>query len=468
MAHLLLAAPHKSAGKTTITLGLCAALRHRNLTVQPFKKGPDYIDPMWLTRASGQDCYNLDMHTMKRDEITSLFALHNARADISLIEGNMGLYDSLDIEGHGSNASLALQLQAPVVLIVDVRGATRSIVPLILGFQHFEPHIRIAGLLLNRVSGQRHEQRLREVIGHYCDIPILGALHRHNAIHIEERHLGLVPDSEANDATALIARVRQWVERHIDIDALLTIAASAPAIMPTQMEKSPPPSDKAPVRIGYARDAAFGFYYPDDLSALRTAGAELIPFDTLRDTALPAVDALFIGGGFPEMQMEALEANHALRMAIRAALEAGMPCYAECGGLIYLCRSITWRGQSHTMVGTIPADIIMHETPQGRGYVHLRERSEHPWSQSQTNTLITAHEFHYSTMENIAPEQTFAYDILRGQGIDGQHDGIVYKNLLASYLHQRDVGGNGWTGRFIHFIRARCDSPTLIETYRDI
>ncbi|HEY0721458.1 MAG TPA: cobyrinate a,c-diamide synthase [Gammaproteobacteria bacterium] len=448
---LLLAAPHKSSGKTTVTLGLCAALAQHGLRIQPFKKGPDYIDPMWLGAAAGRPCYSLDPYVQQEEEIVREFSRHAAGCDLALIEGNMGLFDSLDVEGHHSNATLAALLRAPVVLVVDVRGATRSIVPLLLGFQQFDPRIRIAGVILNKVAGKRHEQRLREAIGHYLEIPVIGAIHRDEAMVIDERHLGLIPSNEAQAAAALLTTIRNKVAAQVDLEALRAIAQSAPPL-PASDSTSPTAAKPADVRIGIARDAAFGFYYPEDLARLRRAGAELVPFDTLTGKGLPAVDGLLLGGGFPETQMEALERNVAMREAIRAAIEDGMPCYAECGGMMYLSRSIRWNDRCHEMVGIIPGETVMHSRPIGRGYVHLRPNGSAPWS-SGDSPAFPAHEFHYSTLENL-PEQThFAYEVVRGAGIDGRHDGYVYKNLLANYAHLRDVDGTPWCERFVGFVR---------------
>ena len=221
----------------------------------------------------------------------------------------------------------------------------------------------------------------------------------------------------------------------------------------------------APLRLGIARDSAFGFYYPGDLEALRAAGAELVFFDALRDKRLPAVDALFIGGGFPETHMDALAANAALRAEVRAAIEAGMPAYAECGGLMYLARSIEWNGRRAEMAGVLPADIVMHARPVGRGYVHLRETGRGPWAARPAGApaLVRAHEFHYSSVENLAPGLAFAYDVERGYGIDGRHDGIVYRNLLASYAHLRDVAEHRWAQRFVEFAR-RCVAQRAATT----
>ncbi len=450
MAHLLIGAPQKSSGKTTLTLGLCAALARRGVAVQPFKKGPDYIDPMWLGRASGRPCQNLDFNTMSPAEILGTFRHYATGSALALIEGNMGLYDSLDVEGRHSNAALAALLGAPVLLVVNVKGATRSIVPLVRGFMAFEPKIRIAGLLLNNIAGERHEKRLREVLGHYLDVPIVGAVHRDPNLAIDERHLGLVPSNEAAEADRILAKIADAIERQVDLDQLQQLANEA--ALPSAEPLPEPPARPADVRIGIAQDAAFGFYYPRDLERFRVAGAELLPFSPLRDTDLPTVDALFIGGGFPETQMRQLAANRSMRQAIRDAIEAGMPVYAECGGLMYLTRSIRWQDKCAEMVGVVPADTVMHTSPVGRGYVRLRPTGKAPWPAADTDE-VHAHEFHYSSLENLAPGLTYAYEVNRGAGIDGSHDGFVYKNLLANYVHLQDVESNHWVRRFVDFVR---------------
>jgi len=470
MNRLLISAAHKSSGKTTVCIGLCAALRARGQTVQPFKKGPDYIDPLWLGLAASRPCYNLDAYLMGESEIRIEFARRMHGATLGVIEGNKGLYDGLDLDGGNSNAALATLLDTPVILVIDARGMTRGIAPLILGYQAFDKNIRIAGVILNQLGGARHEAKLRAVIEHYTDVPVLGAIQHDERLTIVERHLGLIPSNESRAAGERIDVIATRVAEQVDLDRLLAIAATAPDLpLPLSAAKeqlpSPPPLrgrgdlDNIPVKVGVARDAAFGFYYPGDLDALRAAGAELVMFDALHDTHLPAVDGVFIGGGFPETHMDALSANSALRRELRGAIEAGMPVYAECGGLMYLARAIQWQGRTAEMVGAIRADIVMHERPVGRGYVHLRETGRGPWPRPGASGTppLRAHEFHYSSVENLAPDVEFAYDVVRGHGIDGRHDGIVYKNLLASYAHLRDVAGNRWAARFVDFIR-RCKS----------
>jgi cobyrinic acid a,c-diamide synthase len=466
MAHLFISAAHKSSGKTTVSIGLCAALRRRGLVVQPFKKGPDYIDPLWLSQAAGRPCYNLDFYTQGRTEIEECFQSRMYAADVGLIEGNKGLYDGLDLDGSNSNAALAALLGAPVVLVLDTRGMTRGVAPLILGYQAFDRDVRIAGVILNHVGGSRHEGKLRRVIEHYTDVTVLGAVPDARELEIVERHLGLMPSNEAPEAAAKIECLGDRMTASVDLDRLMEIAGSAPPV------RGIPPSDALPppsVRVGIARDEAFGFYYPGDLEALRAAGAELVPFDTLRDPKLPAVDGLFIGGGFPETHMEALEANVALRDDIAAFARRGGAVYAECGGLMYLARSLSWRGKRCRMAGVIPADVTMHDRPQGRGYVQLRETGASPWpAVGGEPQVISAHEFHYSRLENVASGLSYAYEVVRGAGIDGRHDGIVLGNVLASYTHLRDTGGNHWAARFVAHVKAcrpdaagvhRIDSP---------
>jgi len=450
---LLISAAHKSSGKTTVTLGLCAALRERGLSVQPFKKGPDYIDPMWLGLAAGRPCYNLDFYLMPPAEMRGLFDSHRAGADLSLIEGNKGLYDGVALDGSNSNAALAELLAVPVVLVVDTRGVTRGIAPLLLGYREFGRSLRFAGVILNRVGGERHEAKLRAAVAEYTDFTVLGAVHEHPDMAIVERHLGLMPSNEAEEANRIIERIAARVAVQTDLDALLR--AAGPGTAPSSASAAAPRPSRD-LRIGVVRDAAFGFYYPDDLDALQRCGAELIVLDALHDARLPALDGMFIGGGFPEARMRELEANAAFRAAVREAVESGLPVYAECGGLMYLSRAIRWKGQRCEMAGAIAAEAVMHGRPRGRGYTRLRENGLGPWPLLEadgTPAEFPAHEFHYSALEGLEPGYDFAFDVLRGHGVDGKHDGIVYRNTLACYVHQRDVGGNGWTRRFTDFVR---------------
>jgi cobyrinic acid a,c-diamide synthase len=331
---------------------------------------------------------------------------------------------------------------------------TRGIAPLLLGYQAFDPSIRIAGVILNKVGGARHEGKLRRVIEHYTDITLVGSVYRTKALELVERHLGLMPSNEATAPLQQIESIRTLVAEQVDLGLLQRLAATATPIAPPVGDAPPGMSRQTPLRIGVAMDAAFGFYYPGDLEALERYGAQLVPFSPMKDQTLPSVDGLFIGGGFPEVCMEALEANATMRQAVADYVEQGRPMYAECGGLMYLARSLSWKGKTCRMVGVIPADVMMYERPQGRGYVRLRETAACPWAEGRKPALeIAAHEFHYSRLENLAPGQTFAFEVLRGEGIDGAHDGILYKNLLAGYTHLRDVASHHWTARFLDQVR---------------
>lgn len=466
MAHLYIAAAHKSSGKTTLSIGLTASLVQRGLTVQPYKKGPDYIDPLWLTRAAGRPCYNLDFFTQSHAEIAETFASRLGGADIGLIEGNKGLYDGVDVDGSDSNAALAVMLSAPVILVIDTAGITRGVAPLVCGYVGFDSRVDIRGVILNKVAGARHEAKLRAALEHYTDMPVLGAIGRNKMLEIPERHLGLVPANEADgqgSADTTISKLASVVAAGVDLDRVAAIAQTAPqpkihAVSPDVLGHAPP----ADVRIAIARDAAFGFYYPDDLQAFADAGAELLPFDTLRDKHLPKADGLFIGGGFPETHLEGLAANTELIKEIREALAAGMPAYAECGGLMYLSRRIAWRGVSRDMVGAVPADTVVEARPQGRGYVLVTENDGHPWpcpahAGAGRGEAVPVHEFHYAGLRNLAGDHHFAYRIKRGSGIDGRHDGLVIRNLLAGFAHHRSTAANPWVERFVAFVRDRKD-----------
>jgi cobyrinic acid a,c-diamide synthase len=453
MAHVFISAAHKSSGKTTITLGLAAALARRGLSVQPFKKGPDYIDPMWLSLAAGRACRNLDFHLMTRDEIRASFGRHGRAAQISLIEGNKGLYDGLDLHGSNSNAALATMLGSPVVLVIDARGMTRGIAPLILGYQAFDPSIRIAGVILNNLGGARHEQKLRAVIGHYTGVEVIGAVPYDDRISIVERHLGLVPSNEAAAAARVVESVRERVEQHVDLGRLLAIAASAARYPEAPAVPATPAPAGRRLRVGIARDEAFAFYYADDLEAFAAAGAELVPIDMLHARQLPQVDALVIGGGFPETRMRELEANEALRQELARAIEAGLPVYAECGGLMYLARSISWQGETARMVGALPGDAVMHPRPVGRGYARLVGSGEPGWWPKAPEEGIPGHEFHYASLDNLAPELRYAWHVLRGHGVDGARDGIIRHKVLASFCHLRGAGEGGWVRPFVDFAR---------------
>lgn len=455
LPRLVIAAPQGRSGKTTVALGLCAAMRARGLAVQPFKKGPDYIDPSWLSEAAGRACRTLDPFFLPSEEgLLSAFVYGTcgvrgaSRSDLSLIEGNHGLYDSLDDEGTGSTAAIAGYLRAPVILVVNAARMSRSVAALVHGYQTFEPDTPVAAVILNNVAPgtslqtpSRHELKLRKAIERHCRIPVVGALPRSDILTIPDRHLGLVPRAEDDALVAAIETCRDAVERHMDLDAVLTLARSAPPlpIPDTQFPASKPRSEAT---IGVIRDRAFSFYYPENLEALVDAGAELVFINALHDTCLPKLDALYVGGGFPEVFMEELSANQGLQVDIRAAAEGGLPIYAECGGLMYLSRRIVWRDRTAEMVGALPCDVEMTDRPQGHGYVIAKVVADNPFM--PVGSMIRGHEFHHSRIVNWQGHLPTAYRLVRGNGLGGGRDGLVYRNVLASYTHLHAAGSLGW------------------------
>ena len=454
LPRLFIAAAHKSSGKTTVSIGLAAALGQRGRNVRMFKKGPDYIDPLWHRLASGRDSYNLDFNTMSRVEILRLFARKALEADIAIVEANKGLYDGIDLEGADSNAAVAEMLSAPVVLVIDTEGMTRGIAPLLLGYAAFGPQLNIAGVILNRVGGPRHEAKLRAAVERYTDIPVLGAVGRDRAMILQERHLGLTTPGDMAALDERMASIGARVAAAVDLDRIEKIATAAPAL-----EVSLPPERPIPdpdVRIAIARDAAFCFYYPDDLEAFAAAGAELVSFSPIRDGALPEnIDGLFLGGGFPETHMAALAANEGMRKSIRKAIAAGLPACAECGGLMYLAETLVWQGEKADMCSVLPVRAVMNTRPQGRGTILLKGSGDAPWSPVPAGSEFAAHEFHYASLHGVPGDARFAWSVMRGHGIDGRHDGIVTNNLVAGFAHLRQTEATPWVDAFVDYVRAR-------------
>ncbi len=461
MSAFYIAAAHKSSGKTTLSIGLTAALRELGKDIQTFKKGPDYIDPLWLSRASGRSCHNLDFFTSSNAFIQQQFSQLSQERDLVLVEGNMGLFDGISLDGSDSNAAMAKLLDLPVILIVDCSGTSRGIAPLLLGYQQFDPALRFAGVVLNKVAGRRHESKLREVIETYTDFSVFGALHRSDDLRLSERHLGLIPSNEIDDqAQQIIDRFARRISDSIDLAKILALpshpsqSASAGQVQ-TITPKTPT------LRVAVAMDEAFGFYYPSDLQRFAELGVEIVPFQATRERELPsAIDGLFIGGGFPESLASQLSENHSMRTSISEAIQQGLPAYAECGGLMYLCQTLRIDEHDYPMCGLIPARVHMNQRPQGRGYVVLSPTNSHPWRRTNPagHPPVQAHEFHYSSLEGLPDNTQFAYTMDRGTGIDGSNDGIILHNLLASYTHLRSTDRCSWVDDFVSFIESQKSS----------
>ncbi|MBO8137115.1 MAG: hydrogenobyrinic acid a,c-diamide synthase (glutamine-hydrolyzing) [Desulfotomaculum sp.] len=458
---ILIAAPQGRSGKTTITVGLVAAFTARGIKVQPFKKGPDFIDPSWLTRVAGRTCRNLDPYLMDRDIIRASFANHSQGADISIVEGAMGLFDGVDVEGSGSAAEIAKIIKAPVILVVNCARMTRSVAAMVNGYRYFDPDVNVAGVILNNVARSRHENILRSSIEKYCDIPVLGAMPKGKQYTIPDRHLGLIPAAEDQSLHQAVERVAEAAEKYLDLDKIMEVASQAPALdIETELPKALPAikrprdikGDSDRPLIGVMLDRSFTFYYPENLEALHGSGAELVAIDALNDTKLPDLDALFIGGGFPEVLAGELEKNNSLRSAIKNSIEQGLPVYAECGGLMYLGRSIRWEGRAYQMVGALPFDVELTAKPQGHGYMEVEVCSENPFF--PVGSRIIGHEFHHSKVINLDRNKVdFAYMVKRGWGIDGRQDGLIHKNVLASYNHLHALAVPSWAESLVQ--RAR-------------
>ena len=440
---VLVSAPQGRSGKTLASLALCTAFRKRGFSVQPFKKGPDYIDPSWLSEASGRSCRNLDPFLMSEETMMTSFRQACRGADSAVIEGAMGLYDGPESSGSGSTAHLARLLNVPVILVINASRMTGSIAAMVSGYQHFQPDVNIAAVILNNVSGGRHEHKLVSAVEEHCSIPVVGRIPRDTDFNMTERHLGLIPFRESANQDPLFERIYNRLIHNLDLDTIIDIASSF-KVEPA-MNTDASVNERDTVKIGVILDRAFNFYYPENLESLRQMGAELVFIDSFVDR-LPDVDGLYIGGGFPEFFLKELVANRILQWDIADSVENGLPVYAECAGLMYLCRRINWQGRWHKMTGIIPADIHISQRPQGHGYVIARVMSDNPFFPVGFTTR--GHEFHHSTLYN-TDKLEFAYSMERGHGVDGRADGIIYKNVLASYTHLHALGTPQWAESFV-------------------
>jgi len=439
---ILIAGVRGGSGKTLISLGLAAAWRKQGRRVAPFKKGPDYIDAAWLSLAADRPCRNLDLFLMTPDAALRSFVVSSAESDVAVIEGNRGLYDGMDAQGSYSSAELAKLLQTPVVLAVDCTKATRTVAAIVLGCQQLDPQVPLSGVILNQAASPRHEAVLREAVEEACDIPVLGVIPRIREHLFPERHLGLVPPQEHGELAGAIEQAAGVAEEHIDLDAVWDLAQRAPTLEPAAgIEVNVEPKPEV-ARIGVFRDAAFQFYYPENLEALVSQGARLIEVSPIRDAALPEVDALYIGGGFPETLAPGLAENKPFLDSLRRSIEGGLPVYAECGGTVYLGEKLLYEGKEYPMVGALPVVFAFRAKPQGHGYTTLETVEDNPFY--SVGATLRGHEFHYTYMESSSEDLTFAFRVERGHGFDGDRDGLVYRNVLACYTHVHALGTESW------------------------
>ena len=443
---VVLAALRGGSGKTILSVGIIAAWRKRGKNIAVFKKGPDYIDAGWLAQAAGQPCYNLDTFLIQKERVLDSFLSHSSQNDIAFIEGNRGLFDGIDIEGSTSTAELAKLLKAPVILCLDCTKTTRTMAAVVGGCIRFDPEVQIKGVVLNRVAGKRHETILRNSIEHYCNVPVLGAMPKLSQQNFPERHMGLIPFQEHGLAAKAIAKIAKVAEDHIDLEAVLGIAKQAiHTSLRAPVLKKPVkaiPGGRQP-RIGVIRDSAFQFYYPENIEALAAAGAELVFISPLETQSLPALDALYIGGGFPETHAKALAENHGFRAELNTLANDGLPIYAECGGLMYLAEALVLKETVYPMAGVLPIVFGLSQRPQGHGYTVIRVERENPYF--DVGTECRGHEFHYShVLKWQGHEDDFAFVMKRGNGIIDNKDGLVYKNVLATYTHLHALGAPFW------------------------
>ncbi|MCR5833207.1 MAG: cobyrinate a,c-diamide synthase [Selenomonadaceae bacterium] len=428
---IIIAATQSGAGKTTITVGLIAALKNRGLNVQSYKTGPDYIDTGWHQSVNGKPSHNLDSWLVGKDNIKNIFANTAKAADISIIEGVMGLYDG-GRNGISSTAEISKLLGIPVVLVIDAQHMGTSAAAIALGFREFDKSVNFAGMILNRIGSDSHRDMIIDALDK-LNIKCFGAIRRDMRINLPERHLGLLPTSENQDGGRL-QRIAEAVESQIDIGALIDIAKSAAPIETVDDTEKILPR----VKIGVAYDKAFNFYYETSLAELEKLGAQIIYFSPLNDKHLPDVDGLLIGGGFPEMFAEQLEQNESLRREIHDAADKGMPIFAECGGFMYLMnRLIDFSGKKFDMCDVFDGFTIMNRRLQSVGYVDAEIL--HDCIIGKRGDKVHTHEFHFSSEIGTTPgENIFLCTKLRTG--DRYSAGLIRKNVVGSYLHIHFTG----------------------------
>lgn len=433
---LVVAGTASGVGKTTVTLGLLEACVRRGLTVQAFKVGPDFIDPGLHAAVTGRPSYTLDGWMCGREHVRTTVAARAADADLAIVEGMMGCFDGAGAGGEGSTAEVARWLDAPVVLVHDVSAQAASAAAVVHGFETFDPAVRVAGVILNRAGSEAHATSVREALRLRCRVSVIGALPGCSELTLPERHLGLVTAAEGPLTAAYRRRLAEVIESSLDIDALLALAAPrsrAGAAGGAGVAGHGEVSQPHKVRLGVARDVAFQFYYAENLDRLREAGAELVFWSPLHDAAVPDVDGLYFGGGYPELHASALAANRPVLAAIAARAAAGLPIYAECGGLMYLAETLEdLDGRAHRLVGLLPARVRLRPPRLTLGYREVRLAADTPLGPA--GTVARGHEFHASTLEAVPASVPRAY-ALDGPGPTPGAEGYLLGRALLSYVH---------------------------------
>ena len=458
---IIISAISGGSGKTIISLGIIRSLIKRGYSIAPFKKGPDYIDAAWMALAANQPCYNLDTFLIPSDILLYSFFNYSKFSDISIIEGNRGIYDSIDVNGSTSTADLAKLLKSSVILVLDCTKITRTMAAVVSGLINFDKNLEISGVILNRIAGARHESILRNSIEEHTSIKVLGAMPKLKNV-FPERHMGLVPNFEHLWAHESLEMISEKTEKYVNIDAIIekcknnsfndnSYNISNSCHNSIISYKSINTSNKPIIAI--AKDSAFQFYYQENIDALEAAGAKIIYISPLSDKDIPDVDAIYLGGGFPETHAKQLDLNHSFKESIKKMIMNGLPVYAECGGLIYLGKEIILEDENFSMADILPLRFHISKRPKGHGYTILNVEKDNPFFEK--GQVIKGHEFHYSSIidskENIVNSKKnntidiyFAFDVERGVGIKKQKDGIIYKNVLATYTHIHALGCLSW------------------------
>lgn len=463
---LTIAGMSGSSGKTVVSLGLLRLLRRAGIEVCAFKKGPDYIDASWLSWASCRPARNLDTYLMGPERVLDSFTRHAVSGGINLIEGNRGLFDGFDDAGTHSTAALARCLSAPVILVINASKVTRTAAAFVLGCQKLDPEIAIRGVVLNNISGERHCDILRKAIESVCSVPVVGTLPHVKTGLLAERHLGLIPPQEHSATERFDQDLLKLVDGRLNVDALLAIARSAPPLQTAPAASSLAPV-AAPVNIGYLKDAAFTFYYPENLQHLASAGARLIPISPLHAAALPDdLNALYIGGGFPETHALTLSENTSFLRSLRQAAAQGLPIYAECGGLILLARNFSWKGVHYPMAGVFPIEVEFGESPQGHGYTELHVDRPNPFLPG--GLTLRGHEFHYSRIARCQEAVPTACAVIRGAGSFDKRDFLVTNNVVATYTHLHALASPEWVTGILNAARCFASQKLVCQSTGDV
>lgn len=445
---IIIAGTHSGAGKTTISTGLMGALKNAGYTVQGFKVGPDYIDPSYHTAVTGRLSESLDTWLVPQSQILEVFNQNTKDADVAVIEGVMGLFDGLSgVDETGSTSQIAKLLNCPVILVIDVKCMVRSAAAIAAGFKNFDPKVKVAGVILNNVAGEVHANWCMDAI-EKVGLPVVGWLPVNKKITMPERHLGLIPTPEKNEAS-VYQEIVNFIQQRLNINQIYELAKLAGPLPKAKVKKIKQKIQKAKVRIAVAFDEAFNFYYPSNLNLLSTLGAEIIRFSLIHDKTLPkGICGLYIGGGFPEMFLEQLEANQTMRQSILQAIDSGMPVYAECAGLMYLTKTVSdFDGKSYQMVGALDGNTHMTNSTL---VTYSQAQVINPNILSGPDAVIHGHEFHNSLITDIPPDAKFAYHMLMGEGIKDKKDGWIKNSTIASYMH-------------IQFAQ----DPTIAQTFTD-